>query len=69
MRRLAWLLTPVLALMAYGAGALPIPAVTVSMQGGGSTPPVLTPVPEPTTLGLVSLGLAGLALAGRRRSA
>jgi hypothetical protein len=30
---------------------------------------VVEPVPEPTTLGLVSLGLAGLALLGRRRSA
>lgn len=29
----------------------------------------IIPVPEPTTLGLVSLGLAGLALAGRRRQA
>ena len=30
---------------------------------------VVNPVPEPTTLGLVSLGLAGLALMGRRHSA
>ena len=30
---------------------------------------VVEPVPEPTTIGLVSLGLAGLALAGRRRLA
>lgn len=30
---------------------------------------VVEPVPEPTTIGLVSLGLAGLALAGRRRRA
>jgi hypothetical protein len=30
---------------------------------------VVEPIPEPTTIGLVSLGLAGLALAGRRRRA
>ncbi len=29
---------------------------------------IVMPVPEPTTIGLVSLGIAGLALAGRRRS-
>jgi hypothetical protein len=44
MRRLAWLLTVMLALFASSAGALPIPAVTVSMQVGENTPSLLAPV-------------------------
>jgi hypothetical protein len=50
MRRFTWLVTPVLALLAYGAGAATIPAVTVSMQVNSNTPTVLSPtgVEDPT---------------------
>ena len=49
MRWLLWLLTPALALIAAGAGASPIPAVTVSLQVGSNTPTVLSPTGQETS--------------------
>jgi hypothetical protein len=49
MRRFAWLVTPVLALIAYGAGAATIPAVTVSLQVNSGTPWVASPTGATTT--------------------
>ena len=57
-----------------GAGTYDLMRVDVSFTMTGASDAytfngTATVIPEPTTIGLVSLGLAGLALAGRRRLA
>ena len=63
------LIADALGLINFGFGATVLAIAPTLSFGGNAATAEVVPIPEPGTAALIGLGLTGLAVAGRRRSA